>query len=232
MIDLTKTLFLIMARGGSKGIPDKNIKLLNGKPLISYSIEHARYFADDRNICVSTDSLKIKEVVEECGLKVPFIRPDILSTDTADSYDVMLHSLNYYQEKGISYETVFVLQPTSPLRKKEHMKSAMELYDNSLDMVVSVKVADANPYYNLFEEDGSGFLRKSKSSSYTRRQDCPMVYQYNGAIYIINVDSLLRTHTSNFKKIKKIIMDDISSIDIDKPIDFVLAEMVTNQELN
>lgn len=225
MIDLDKTLFLIMARGGSKGIPDKNIKLLNGKPMILYSIDHARFFAKDDNICVSTDSLKIKKVVEEYGLEVPFLRPDILSTDTADSYDVILHALDFYKKMGISYETVFVLQPTSPLRKIEHMQSAMDLYASDLDMVVSVKVADANPYYNLFEENYSGFLYKSKASSYKRRQDCPLVYQYNGAIYIINVASLLKTHTSNFKKIKKIVMDDTSSIDIDKPIDFVLAEI-------
>lgn len=228
MINLDKTLFLIMARGGSKGLPNKNIKLLNQKPLILYSIEHARIFSNDSNICVSTDSQVIKEIVESVGLKIPFLRPEKLATDTADTYDVIMHALEYYKDKGISYETIFILQPTSPLRKKEHMEKAMDMYDDKLDMVVSVKIPEANPYYNLFEENENGFLLKCKPHSYTRRQDCPLVYQFNGSIYIMNVNSLSKSRVTNFKKIRKVVMEEIYSIDIDNEFDFKMAEIVIN----
>ena len=104
MKKLTDTLFVITARGGSKGLPGKNIKDLNGKPLIAYSIDVARAFADDEHICVSTDSEEIKRVVEDYGLRVPFIRPDYLATDTATSNDVLIHAVNFFREQGRKYK--------------------------------------------------------------------------------------------------------------------------------
>ena len=118
-----KILYIIPARGGSKGIPHKNIKPLNGKPLIYYTIDVARQLTSDENICVSSDDAEIIQAVEDYGLKVPFKRPDHLSTDTATTNDVLLHALNFYQSKGINYEVIILLQPTSPLRTVQHKRS-------------------------------------------------------------------------------------------------------------
>jgi len=223
------TLFLITARGGSKGIPFKNIKSLGGKPLITYSIDIARQFSSDDRICVSTDSDDIIKVVENHGLKVPFKRPDALATDTSSSYDVIMHAINWYRSRNLEFENVVLLQPTSPFRTKRNVLDALQLYNESdVDMVVSVVKSKANPYYNLFEEDEEGFLIKSKSSNFTRRQDCPDVYEYNGAVYVFNINSLCKYNIGEFKKIKKVLMSDEESLDIDSPLDWKLAELLIN----
>ncbi|WP_075590617.1 acylneuraminate cytidylyltransferase family protein [Labilibacter marinus] len=228
-MDISKdVLFIIPARGGSKGLPRKNILPLAGKPLIHYTIDAAREISEDENICVSTDDVEIKQVVEKYNLEVPFIRPTSLSTDTASSVDVLLHAINYYKAQlGKEYKCVCLLQPTSPLRNSSHIKEAFLLWNNNLDMVVSVKISKSNPYFNLFEEQQNGYLKISKESTYTRRQDCPPIYEFNGAIYIIATSSL-KTHKtiSNLKRIKKYIMDESSSCDIDNLNDFKNAEQL------
>ncbi len=221
-----RTLYLIPARGGSKGIPHKNIKPLNGKPLILYSVEVARQLADDADICVTTDDDEITRVVEESGLKVPFKRPEELATDTSGSYEVILHALDFFEQKGVIYDVVVLLQPTSPFRTAQHVKEAISLYDDSLDMVVSVTESAANPYYSLFEENEDGFLDKSKKGKFTRRQDCPKVYEYNGAIYVMNVKSLREKSIGAFTKIRKYEMPRELSIDLDTPLDWTLAEVL------
>lgn len=224
------TLFIIPARGGSKGIPDKNIKPLNGVPLIHYSINVARKFAGDNDICVSTDSGKIKDVVNEIGLKVPFLRPADLATDTTPTYDVLLHALDYYERKGVFYDTVVLLQPTSPLRKAEHVKGTLELYEETLDMVVSVE-AMHDPAYLCYSEDQQGLLRRLTDKKYTRRQDVPLVYKYNGAVYVINVNSLKKQTLGEFTKVKKYVMDHTSSIDIDNSLDWEIAELILTKNI-
>ena len=130
------------------------------------------------------------------------------------------------KKKGFEPEAVILLQPTSPLRTAKHIEEAVKLFGPSLDMVVSVKESSSNPYYNLFEEDSSGFLKKSKKGSFVRRQDCPPVWEYNGAIYVINVNSIKKNRLHNLSNIKKYVMYDISSIDIDTELDFKLAEFI------
>lgn len=220
-------LVVIPARGGSKGVPGKNIKELGGKPLIQYTIEAAREIADDRNIIVSTDSKEIKSIVESTtGLKVPFIRPSELATDFAGSYEVLLHALDYFEKQNSKPEKVILLQPTSPFRNGSLIKEALNEYNNDLDMVVSVKETAANPYYVLREENEDGFLIKSKDANFTRRQDCPKVWEINGAIYIINANSLVKGPISKFSKIKKYVMNEITSIDIDSELDWKMAEVI------
>ena len=225
-----KPLVIIPARGGSKGIPGKNIKLLVNKPLIEYTINAAKGVFDNSDICVSTDSKEIKEIVEKNGLGVPFLRPKELATDTASTYDVLIHAIDYYKEKGKEYDTVILLQPTSPFRNQDHIISALKIYENedNIDMLVSVKLTHSNPYYVLFEENDKGFLEKSKAGIYSRRQDCPDVWEYNGAIYIINLNSLNKGDFSTFKKIKKFVMDEASSLDIDTKMDWYIAEYLMN----
>jgi CMP-N,N'-diacetyllegionaminic acid synthase len=226
------TLFLITARGGSKGIPGKNIKSLAGKPLLYYSIDIARQFTHDQNICLSTDSLEIIQKAEEYGLKVPFIRPAELSTDTASSYDVEIHAIKFYESLGKKYDTLVILQPTSPFRTKEQLNEALNLYSKEIDMIVSVKETSSNPYYNLSEENNDGFLEKSKPGNYTRRQDCPKVYEYNGAIYVVNIESLKKMSEDKFKKVRKIVMDDFTSVDLDNQIDWLWAEFLLERKIS
>lgn len=226
-----KPLVVIPARGGSKGIPRKNIKSLGGKPLIQWTIDEAREVFSDEVICVSTDDIEIKEVVEHNGLKVPFLRPDELATDTAGTYEVLLHAVQFYEEKGYIPDVLILLQPTSPFRTAEHIKEALTLYSDDIEMLVSVKETKANPYYVLREEDEKGFLIKSKESDATRRQDVPKVWELNGAIYIINVNTLKEKHLSQFKKVKKYVMGETSSYDIDTMLDWKLAEMISRKHL-
>ena len=123
-----KTLYVIPARGGSKGIPGKNIKPLCGKPLIAYSIEVARALADDCDICLSTDSQQIADVAKNMGLEVPFMRPDYLATDKSGTYEVLLHAVQFYADKGIHYDTLVLLQPTSPFRTAADVQRAIDAY--------------------------------------------------------------------------------------------------------
>lgn len=225
-------LVVIPARGGSKGIPRKNIKPFDGKPLIYYAIDTARAVVPDEDICVSTDDDGIIRVVENYGLKVPFKRPSELATDTAGTYEVLLHALNFYEEKGIHYDALILLQNTSPFRKPEHLREALTLYTPSIDMVVSVKECPANPYYSVFEENSEGYLHVSKGDgTIYRRQDAPKVYEYNGAIYIINTESLKKQHMHQFKKRVKYVMDEISSFDLDTMTDWKIAEMIKKENL-
>ncbi len=221
-----KPLVIIPARGGSKGVPGKNIKLLKGKPLIHYAIEAARAVFPDERICVSTDAENIKACAEDTGLLVPFVRPAELASDTAGSEEVLLHAMDYYTNRGLDFDVVILLQVTSPLRTAQHIREAMQLYTDDLDMIVSVKKTDANPYYLLKEEDEQGFLHPSKKGSFTRRQDCPEVYELNGAIYLINRKALQEKGFASFTRIKKYLMDKQSSIDIDDSIDFQLAALL------
>lgn len=227
-----KSLFLITARGGSKGIPHKNIKPLAGKPLIFYAIDIARQFAEDKDICVSTDDNDIIQTVETYKLKVPFKRPVELASDTAGSYEVILHAVKFYEQKGIYYDTVVLLQPTSPFRTKEDVEGCIEKYDKDCDMVVSVKAASSNPYYDIFEEDSNGNLVISKGDGkITRRQEAPKCYEYNGAVYIINIESLKAMHMNDFKKIHFFEMSEVHSVDLDTMLDWKYAELLIQEKL-
>lgn len=225
-----KCLVVIPARGGSKGIPRKNIKPFAGKPLIYYTIDTARAIVPDEDICVSTDDNEIIQVVEDYGLKVPFKRPDELATDTAGTYEVLLHSLDFYEKQGKHYDILVLLQNTSPFRTAKHVKDAMKLYTTDVDMVVSVKECAANPYYCVFEENNEGYLHVCKGDGKIyRRQDAPKVYEYNGAIYIINTDSLKKQHMHQFSKRIKYVMDEKSSFDLDTMNDWMIAEKIAEE---
>lgn len=223
-----KILYVIPAKGGSKGIPRKNIKPLNGKPLIYYSIDVARQMTSYENICVSTDDEEIIEVVESYGLKVPFKRPDHLATDTATTNDVLLHAIDYYEAKGIYYDVLVLLQPTSPLRSSIHIKEALNLYNDDLDMIVSVK--ESHSASVICKENEEGFLEFCFNKSGSRRQDISSYYEYNGAVYIINIERLKNKGLSGFTNKKKYVMDEFSSIDIDIPLDWIIVESILKHQ--
>lgn len=224
-----KPLVVIPARGGSKGVPGKNIRPLNGKPLIHYTIETARSVFPDEYIMVSTDDQGIREVAEKTGLNVPFLRPADLATDTAGSREVLLHALGRAEAAGYTADTVILLQPTSPFRTATHLREALQLFQPGLDMVVAVKETRSNPYFVLFEDNAEGFLEKSKTGMFIRRQDCPKVWEINGALYIINADSLRHESIGSFKKVVKYVMDEFASHDIDTQFDWEMAEWLMNK---
>jgi len=221
-----RVLYLIPARGGSKGIPGKNIKLLDGKPLIHYTIEIARALTSDENICVSTEDVHIKNVVEQTGLELPFIRPEQLAADDSGMYEVLLHALDHYEKNGNYFDLLVLLQPTSPFRKKYQVVEAIGSWQPGLEMVVGAKLTKANPYYLLFEENEKGYLIKSKTGTFRTRQECPAVYEINGAVYVIDVPSLRQRPLTAFERIRKYLMDDVSSLDLDTTLDWKFAEFL------
>lgn len=226
-----RILYLITARAGSKGLPGKNVKLLGNKPLISYSIDFAvRNLKAEDEICISTDDLNVIKIANNLGIYVPFVRPEELASDTATSYDVIMHALDYYEKHDKIFDCVLLLQPTSPFRNQEDFENLILTYNNDLDMVVSVKSSKENPYFTLFEEDELGLLNKSKKGDFQRRQDCPKVFAYNGSMYLMKVNALKSKKINEFKKIKKMVMPEERSIDIDTMADWILAEFYLDKQ--
>lgn len=231
-------LYLIPARGGSKGIPHKNIKLLAGKPLICYTLDVAQEVAKTQGntgtICISTDDDAIISIVENYGIPIPFKRPAHLATDEADTYAVIRHALAYYAQRHFYFDVVVLLQPTSPLRTAQHVQEAISVYNpDTTDMVVSVFETKSNPYYLLAEENEQGYLQKSKQGNFTRRQDCPKVYEYNGAVYVMNAKWAMEQHTSGkLAKMVKYVMPAEVSLDIDTALDWDFAEFLLNKRNN
>ena len=231
---MKKILFVIPARGGSKGIPGKNIKPMGGIPLICRSIDIARKFVDDKDICITTDSDEITDVVKQHGMEVPFKRPDYLATDTASSYDVLIHALDFYKEKGIEYDWMVLLQPTTPFRKEEDLLKMLEMMNDDLDMVVSVKQAETNPYYNCYALNEEGYLQKfikPQTGGYGRQAVRPLIYEKNGSVYVIKIDSLRKQKINEFEKVHIYEMSKEYSIDLDEPLDWIFAEAVLNAGL-
>jgi len=225
-----KFLFLIPARGGSKGIPGKNIKKMAGKPLLNYSIELAREFAVDEDICLSTDSAEITACAKALGLAIPFKRPAEMSTDNSGSYEYIRHAIDFYEAQGSSYDAVVLLQPTSPLRTAEQLRQMLAEFNLDMDMMVSVREARENPICVSFVEDVKGNLKRLFKEESTLRQEVPSVYEYNGAFYIMNVASLKKGSYNDFSVIRKYLMDERSSVDIDTPLDWQFVEFLLEQE--
>ena len=196
--------------------------------MIHYTINAAKQITSPENICISTDDDKIIAVAEETGVAVPFKRPVQLATDKAGTEGVVTHALNYYENMGLFYEVVVLLQCTSPFRRAQHVREALQLFSPDVDMVVSVKETSANPYYVLFEEDENGFLKSTKKANrLSRRQDAPKVYELNGAIYIFKTESLRQyKFIAEFPKTTKYLMNAIDSTDIDTTLDWDFAEFL------
>ncbi len=224
-----KPLYIIPARGGSKGIPGKNIIDLCGKPLIAYTIDAALQVASPDRILLSTDSDVIAEVAAQCGLPTDYRRPKALATDTAGSREVILDAMDYADKIGLEYNAVVLLQPTSPLRTSVDILSALQLYSTDIDMVVTVCESRANPYYNCFETDDNGYLHISKGEGLiSRRQDALHAWEYNGAVYVINPESIRKMSLGEFPRRVPSVMPLERSIDIDSPLDLAIARYMLN----
>lgn len=220
-----KNIAIIPARSGSKVLKDKNIKLLNGQPLLKYSIDAAIASQHFDEIMVSTDSSHYAEIAKVCGASVPFLRSAKNSEDKSSSWDVVIEVLNYYKQNGESFDTFCLLQPTSPLRKAEDIVSAYSLFNkNQAKAVVSVCEVEHSPLWcNILNDDCSlnNFLPENAKG---QRQSFKQYYRINGAIYIANVKAFLEDNDLYAEKCYAYIMDKKSSVDIDTIDDFEYAE--------
>lgn len=204
-------LAIIPARGGSIGIPRKNIKNLNGKPLIAYTIEQALKSKQINKLIVSTDDFEIAEVSKKIGAEVPFYRPESLSNSESPSVDLVLHAISELEKMGHFFSTVCLLQPTSPYRPDGVIDAAIEqfLKSNSKSMVSIRKVPQHyHPYWTYTNVDGK-LQSLTDSETPTRRQDLPVVYHRDGAIYLVDVDFV--------KKNKTLLSEDLTGFEIESP---------------
>ncbi len=221
---------IIPARGGSKGIPRKNIKKLGSKPLIAYTIEEALKSKCLDHVFVSTEDPEIANISKEYGAQV-IDRPASLAKDTSKTVDAVLHAIEYLERDGIHPHTVVLLQPTSPLRDVEDIDAAVNLFlDNECDSVISVCEPDHSPFW-CFTISGK-YLKPilDKKFDDTRRQDLPRVVTPNGAIYISSPETIRRYKGFQRDRIIPYCMPPERSIDIDKPLDFTIAEVLINRE--
>lgn len=220
-------LGFIPARAGSKGVPGKNTRLLAGKPLIVHTIQAARESGIFDRLVVSTDGEEIARIAEEAGAEVPFLRPQELASDGARGIDVLHHALRWFEERGTKFDCVMYLQPTSPLRTAADIVKAVDiLLAREADAVVSVCEVDHHPWWsNVLPEDGCmrDFIKPDIPAS---RQELPVYYRLNGAIYLArwdfirDRDSWFGPHTYAY------IMPRERSVDIDHEIDFKLVEIL------
>lgn len=216
---------VITARSGSKGLKDKNIKILNGKPLMAYSIEAARESGCFSCIHVSTDSEEYAKIAMKYGAEVPFLREAELASDTSDTWDVLRAVLERYQQTGRFFERVMLLQPTSPLRNAEDIKHAFSIMEEKhANSVVSVCEMEHSPLWsNILPEDGNmkGFLSRTDNLP---RQKLPVYYRINGAIYLIDIEYLMSQGELYGDDSYSYVMPKERSADIDDYFDFLMAE--------
>jgi len=222
-----RILAIVPARAGSKGIPEKNIKPLCGKPLIEWTIEPALASKHIDDVMVSTDSERIAALASDCGVQVPFLRPAELALDETPGADVILHVLQWYEEVRQTYDCFILLQPTSPFRKISHMDDAIEVCvnDQDADAVVSICEVDDHPYWmKVLDENRRIKTYVSEDQIPSSRQKLPKLYKNNGAIYICTWDAFLEDRSFYKRNCKGFIMNKQSSIDLDTLDDWEYAE--------
>lgn len=223
-----KILGLITARGGSKGVPYKNIKLLNHKPLLAYTYEAAIQAELLSDIILSTEDTEIINVANYLGLEVPFLRPKKLATDTASSIDVVLHAINYMESIGKSYDAVCLLQPTSPFRKEGFIDDAIQKFINQdIDCLLSVLQVphEYNPHWTFLEnETGNLKIATGEKEIIKRRQELPKAFFRDGSIYITKTAVLKEKHSFYGESIGYIESDAEYFCNIDTIKDWELAE--------
>ncbi|MBK9441732.1 MAG: acylneuraminate cytidylyltransferase family protein [Comamonadaceae bacterium] len=223
---VSQTIATICARGGSKGLPGKNIRDFAGKPLIVHSIVQALACPEIDAVYVSTDDEAIAAVSLAAGATVPYLRPAELAGDTAPKLPVIEHLVGYLEQQGQTIFRVVDLQPTSPLRDAADISEALRAHPEA-DLVVSVRDAVDNPYFNLVEQGEDGWVYLSKGQGSTRRQDAPAVYALNGSIYVWQRTALAHAavHGLWSVHIAPYVMPRWKSVDIDDLEDFELAAL-------
>ena len=218
----------IFARGGSKGLPRKNIKMFSGKPLIAWSIEHAKKLKSVNRVIVSTDCKKIAEIAKKYGAEVPFIRPKNLAQDNTPEVEAWRHALNFLNDsEGKMPSTMISIPTTAPLRRVKDIEKCINLYSKGdVDVVITVTEAHRNPYFNMVVEtknDMFDLVIKPQHKVY-RRQDAKDVYDMTTVAYVINTKFIMHNDSIFDGKVKAIKVSKESSIDIDNLYDFKMAE--------
>lgn len=225
-------LAIIPARSGSKGLKDKNIKKLCGIPLIGYSIKAAHDSQLFSHVMVSTDSQHYAEVAKECGAEVPFLRSESLAQDKSSSWDVVKEVVRKYEERGVLFDTLTLLQPTSPMRNSEDIIGAFKTFnEKEANSVVSVCEVDHSPLWsNILDENNSMINFADKTRVNSNRQMLPTYYRLNGAIYLMKVSVLWNIEDLYANKCYAYIMSRKKSVDIDSIEDFEYAEYLLNKK--
>ncbi|MGA9406681.1 MAG: acylneuraminate cytidylyltransferase family protein [Bacteroidota bacterium] len=229
-----KTVFAIIpARGGSKGIPKKNIRLLAEKPLIGWTIDEAKKSKYLDTIMVSTDSEEIAAISKAYGAEAPFVRPSELAKDETPSNDVIIHAVQWLgTNQDQKFDILTLLQPTSPLRNCDQIDSALETFISNpgYKCLVSVKEVEENPYWMKIIGDDH-YLKNftSQPDTFARRQDLPKIYILNGAIYIMRTADFMNYRSFDVDNTIPFLMDQKTSIDIDSEEDFTLAEIIVKK---
>ena len=222
-----KNLAVILARSGSKGLKNKNIKDLAGKPLLAYTVEAAIESGEYDVVHVSTDSEEYAAIARKYGADVPFLRRPELANDVANSWDALRYVVGEYEQLGKVFDTVSLLQPTSPLRDAQDIINAFNIFENKKATgVVSVcELEHSISTCNTLSEDNcmDGFVDISRVG---RRQDAEKYYRINGAIYIQNRELLMKNQSIYSVGTYAYIMDKTHSVDIDDEVDFMLAEIL------
>ena len=225
-----KVLGVITARGGSKGIPRKNIKELAGKPLITYTIDAAKESRLLTRCIVSTDDQEIADIARAHGGDVPFMRPGELAEDHSGSMEVVQHALSFLKERGEEYDALLILQPTSPFRTAADIDACIQkMIDAKCDSVMSmVEMSNFAPK-KVFELDGDVvapyFKDDAQGKTSARRQDLPKAFKRNCAIYLTKVEHIKKGDLFGDDS-RGYVMPVERSIDIDEPIDFVMADLL------
>ena len=227
-----KAVAFIFARGGSKGLPGKNIRPLHGKPLIAWSIEHALAVKRIERVIVSTDSEEIATVAREYGAEVPFIRPAELAQDDSPEWLAWRHALHYFFEMTGDLPEVMVSVPsTAPLRLPQDIENCLNEYEkNEADIVITITKAHRSPYFNMVKinADGTVGLVNPPQSAISRRQDAPVVYDMATVCYVAN-PSFIMNHSGIFEgRVKAVQIPTERAIDIDTLLDFQIAESLFN----
>jgi CMP-N,N'-diacetyllegionaminic acid synthase len=223
------TIATICARGGSQGLPGKNVRPLAGKPLIVHSIEHAIACPLIDAVYVSTDDEGIAEIARRAGANVPFLRPAELATANASKLPVIRHLVAAVEAAGVAIGRIVDLQPTSPLRDQADIAACLDLLDAGTDCVITGCLAHENPYFNMVEldEDGHAHLSKTPAQGVTGRQMAPPVYTMNGSVYVWHRATLDRGIWGGRTRLH--VMPRERSVDIDSAIDFALAELLMRE---
>jgi CMP-N,N'-diacetyllegionaminic acid synthase len=222
-----KCLGIITARGGSKGVPNKNIRDLAGKPMINYAIEIGLNCPYIDTVMVSTDSEEIGEVAAQAGADIPFIRPSNMATDSARQEDAILHAMDWYEANNEKFELICLLQPTEPLRQIETINAAFELLSQhpEADGIMSVTKTESTPSNsNTLRSDNTlcGFI--DPKFRINNRQEAADFYKLSGVVSISYWRSFRQSQSFCQDKALSIIVDPIESVDVDNPVDFLLAE--------
>lgn len=230
------TIAFIFARGGSKGLPNKNIKIFAGKPLIAWSIEHAKAVKSINRVLVSTDSEQIADVALENGAEIPFIRPKDLAGDKSPEWLAWRHAINFLKEtEGSLPDAIISIPTTAPLRIAADLEACLTEFENKKpDVVITVTDAHRSPYFNMVKVENNGRvdLVIPPSGAITRRQDVPKVYDMATVAYVIDPKFVLKNSSLFSGNVRSVYVPLERAIDIDTLFDFEIAEFLMQRRIN